>query len=219
MSPAACPVCAAPGPAPYLSDRGRDYWVCAACEACFLDPAQHLPRSAERAHYLHHRNDPADPGYRRFLSKLAGPLLARLPAASQGLDYGCGPGPALAGMLREAGHNMALYDPIFQPDTGPLRRTYDFVTCTETAEHFHQPAAEFARMMALVRPGGLLAVMTGFHPCAESFRDWPYRQDATHVVFYRAATFRQIAAQQGWACEIPVADVAFLHRPLAPAGA
>ncbi len=203
---------------PYLSVPGRDYGFCPACEACFLDPHQRLPPVAERAHYLHHRNDPADPGYRRFLSKLAGPLLARLPLAADGLDYGCGPGPALARMLREAGHKMALYDPFFHPATGPLDQSYDFVTCTETAEHFHQPAAEFERMMALVRPGGLLAVMTGFHPRAESFRDWPYRQDATHVVFYRAATFRQIAAQKGWTCEFPVTDVAFLHRPGARPG-
>ena len=34
------------------------------------------------------------------------PLLARLGPASHGLDYGCGPGPALATMLREEGHGV-----------------------------------------------------------------------------------------------------------------
>ncbi len=82
------------------------------------------------AHYLHHENHLDDPGYRRFLSKLADPLLARLPAGSKGLDYGCGPGPALAAMLREAGHQVALYDPFFHPDLTPLERSYDFETCT-----------------------------------------------------------------------------------------
>lgn len=219
MSARTCPVCAGSEPAPYLSALGRDYWFCAACQACFLEPAQRLARDAERAQYLLHQNDPGDPGYRCFLSRLADPLLARLPAASQGLDYGCGPGPALAHMLREAGHDVALYDPFFQPDTGPLEGTYDFVTCTETAEHFHHPAAEFDRMMALVRPGGLLAVMTGFHPDAARFLNWHYRQDATHVVFYRAETLHHIAAARGWTCEIPAQNVAFLHRPPAPAEA
>ncbi|MFN7164143.1 MAG: class I SAM-dependent methyltransferase [Hyphomonas sp.] len=216
MTSGACPVCLAPGPAPYLSAPGRDYSFCAICEACFLDPAQRLTPDAEQAHYLHHRNDPADPAYRRFLSTLADPLLACLAAPSEGLDYGCGPGPALALMLRESGHAMALYDPLFEPSTAPLARRYDFVTCTETAEHFREPAAEFDRMMALVRPGGLLAIMTRFHPVAGSFRDWPYRQDATHIVFYRAETFRHLAARKGWTCDIPVTGVAFLRRPAQP---
>jgi taurine dioxygenase len=56
------------------------------------------------------------------------------------------PGPALAAMLREAGHEVALYDPFFAPDPAPLAAIYDFVTCTETAEHFHDPRAEFARL-------------------------------------------------------------------------
>ena len=96
-----------------------------------------------------------DPGYRRFLSKLADPLRGRLAPGAHGLDYGCGPGPALAAMLREAGHEMALYDPVYYPDTAPLQARYDFVTCTEVAEHFHAPAQEFDRMGALLRPGGL----------------------------------------------------------------
>ena len=61
-----------------------------------------------------------DAGYRRFLSKLADPLMARLAPGARGLDYGCGPGPALAAMLREAGHEVALYDPFFAPDPAPL---------------------------------------------------------------------------------------------------
>jgi hypothetical protein len=42
-------------------------------------------------------------------------------------------------MLAEAGHAMALYDPFFRPDPAALERDYDFITCTETAEHFHHP--------------------------------------------------------------------------------
>ena len=61
------------------------------------------------------------------------------------------PVPALAAMLTEAGHRMALYDPFFAPDPAPLA-VYDFVTCTEAAEHFHHPAAEFARLRAWCGP-------------------------------------------------------------------
>jgi SAM-dependent methyltransferase len=181
----------------------------------FLDPARRPTPEAERAHYRLHRNDPDDGRYRRFLSKLADPLLARLAPGASGLDYGCGPGPALAAMLEEAGHETALYDPVFRPDPAPLSRSHDFVCCTETAEHFHRPAAEFARLRTLVRPGGWLALMTCFQTDDARFEGWHYRADPTHVTFYRAETFRHLARCWGWSCEIPVKDVALLRRPAA----
>lgn len=95
-----------------------------------------------------------DAAYRAFLNRAAGPLLERLPPARQGLDFGCGPGPALAIMLREAGHTVALFDPFFYPDPAVLASAYDFITCTEVAEHFHRPAEEFSKLDALLNPGG-----------------------------------------------------------------
>ncbi|MBC7155656.1 MAG: class I SAM-dependent methyltransferase, partial [Rhodobacteraceae bacterium] len=133
--------------------EGRDYGRCDACAARYVAP-HHLPDAAtEAAQYALHQNRVDDPGYRRFLSKLAEPLLARLAPGARGLDYGCGPGPALAMMLGEAGHPVALFDPIFAPDPAPLAQSHDFITCTEVAEHFHHPAAEFDRLAAMLNPG------------------------------------------------------------------
>lgn len=196
----------------FLSVDGQDYWRCGGCALRFLDPGQLPDREVERAHYRHHENDPEDPGYRRFLWRLAEPLLQRLGVGRRGLDYGCGPGPALAMMLREAGHEMALYDPLFRPDPAPLEKTYDFVTCSEVAEHFHEPACEFERFDRLLRPGGWLAVMTCFQDDDAAFARWHYRRDPTHVVFYRAETFRKLAALRGWSCEIPVKDVVLMRK-------
>lgn len=218
MNEGACPVCRSPGSEPLLPVEGRDYRRCGVCAARFLDPRQLPSREVEYAHYLNHENHPDDPGYRRFLSKLAEPLLTRLAPSSRGLDYGCGPGPALAAMLREAGHKVALYDPFFHPDRKPLEGSYDFVTCTETAEHFHRPADEFDRLMGLVRPGGWLAIMTCFQTDDSRFAEWRYRMDPTHVVFYREATLRHLAASRGWRCEIPAKDVALMRRPDTPGG-
>lgn len=210
-----CPVCEAAAARVFLRVDARDYWRCDTCEATFLDPGQRLDPQAERAHYLLHHNDPADPSYRQFLARLATPLLERLPPAQQGLDYGCGPGPgpALAAMLREAGHAVALYDPLFCAESSVLSRRYAFVTCTEVAEHFHEPAREFRRLDGLLEPGGVLAVMTGFLTDDARFADWHYRRDPTHVVFYRIATFHDLGARHGWRCEIPCRDVALLFKP------
>lgn len=209
-----CPVCDGGQVEPFLSVEGLDYWRCLACRARYLAPEQHPSADDEYAHYLHHENDPDDPRYRRFLSKLADPLLERLAPAACGLDYGCGPGPALAVLLRGAGHSVALYDPFFAPDPEPLTKRYDFVTCTETAEHFHDPRAEFARLRDLVHPGGWLAVMTCFQTDDAQFAEWHYRKDPTHVVFYREITFRRLAHCWGWSCDVPAKDVVLMQRPL-----
>jgi SAM-dependent methyltransferase len=208
----ACTVCLGVRTRVLMRAQGRDYWRCERCAATFLDARQLPAPDDERAHYALHENDPADAGYRRFLSRLADPLLRRLPPRQNGLDYGCGPGPALAQMLREAGHEVAVFDPFFAPDVSVLERTYDFVTCTEVAEHFHRPAQEFARLARLLRPGGWLAVMTSFQTNDARFAAWHYRRDPTHVVFYRAETFVQIAAQNGLSCEIPANGIALLRR-------
>ena len=216
MQPDACPVCRNAAVHALAPIDGLTYWRCATCEATFLDPRHFLSADAERAHYLTHENAPDDPGYRRFMMRLPAPLMARLSPGSSGLDYGSGPGSALAAILREAGHEVALYDPFFHDDPAVLQTTYDFVTCTETAEHFHAPFAEFDRMGKLLRPGGLLGVMTLFQTDDAKFAGWRYRRDPTHVVFYRETTLRHIAATRGWSCDIPDKDIALMQLP-APA--
>ena len=192
---------------------GQDYWRCQPCEATFLDPGQRLDLVTERAHYRTHENAIDDPGYRRFLAKLAVPLLERLPTNASGLDFGCGPGPALATMMREAGHRMALYDPCFAPDETVLSTRYDFVTCTEVLEHLHEPAEVFDRLGALSRPGGWLGLMTCFQTDDTRFARWRYRREPTHVVFYRQATLAKIAEARGWRAEFPTKDVAMMRMP------
>lgn len=207
-----CPVCLVPSPEPFMKIGSLSYWKCATCEARFLDPAQRLTPEEERHQYSLHENDPKDPRYHRFLAKLVDPLSDCLPEPACGLDYGCGPGPALAEMMRERGHTISLYDPFFFPDEKSLSRTYDFITCTEVAEHFYHPAEEFDRLHGLLRPGGWLGIMTNFQTDDARFADWHYRKDPTHVVFYREETFRVIAAWRGWSCYFPKPNIALMQK-------
>lgn len=206
-----CPVCRSSATETFLHVEGKSYHRCAMCAARFLDPADRPGRAAERRHYTLHDNRVDDPGYRKFLSRLTRELLPRLRPGLDGLDYGCGPGPALAAMLEEAGHRMTLYDPAFRPDATALDRQYDFITCTETAEHFHDPATEFARLGRMLKPGGMLGVMTCFQTDDACFAGWHYRRDPTHVIFYRQETFRAIARSNGWRCVCPVKDIALIY--------
>lgn len=207
-----CPVCEAPDCSAFMCVETRHYWRCNRCVATFLSPSQLPARSEEYAQYRLHRNDVSDENYRGFLSRLAAPLLARLPAGVSGLDYGCGPGPALAAMLAEAGHPMAVFDPLFFDDTRVLDSRYDFITCTEVVEHFHHPADEFSRLNRMLKPGGWLAIMTRFQNDDAAFSRWHYRRDPTHVVFYRAATFQVIAKRHNWQCDFPCSNVVLLRK-------
>lgn len=193
-----CPVCQHVAPEHFVRIDQRDYWRCHRCEARFLDRTQLPDRITEKREYDRHENNVDDDGYRRFLAQLVDPLMARIPPNSTVLDYGCGPGPALAGMLESAGHAVALYDPIYAPDKAVLNRRYDVVTCTEVVEHFHHPASEFEQLDSLLKPAGWLGIMTRFQTDDERFAHWHYRRDPTHVVFYRPETFEWLGERYGW---------------------
>ena len=165
-----------------------------------VDPDSHLSPEQERAEYDLHENDPGDERYRSFLGRLAKPLLERLEPGMHGLDYGCGPGSTLSVMLTGRGMVVDDYDPIYATDIRLLQRRYDFVTSTEVVEHFCQPAVAWRQLASLVRPGGWLGIMTLLAPGdAESFSQWWYKNDPTHVSFYTANTFAWLADPMGLA--------------------
>lgn len=197
----------------FYSEPGRDYWRCNSCLATFLDSSQLPEAGQEYQRYCEHDNDPQDPKYRKFLSKLANPLLQRLRPGSRGLDYGCGPGPALAWILREAGHWVRLYDPFFYPQKALLQQGYEFVLCSEVVEHFHDPHQEFQLLKSLLLSGGWLGIMTSFQTRDKDFACWRYRQDPTHVVFYKEETLRLLARLLGLKCEVPRKNVVLMQRP------
>ncbi|WP_309045908.1 class I SAM-dependent methyltransferase [Marinobacter sediminicola] len=192
----------------------KEYLRCPRCSATIMARKSWLGPDEERAVYELHDNDPGDTGYRSFLEKLALPMLERIQPGASGLDFGCGPGPALAEMMREAGMEVALFDPIFHPAESALSRQYDFITCTEVVEHLHHPAKVFRQLDGLLKPGGWLGVMTCFQTCDDRFDKWHYRRDPTHVVFYREATLKVVAQRMGWTMTVPCKDVAMFYKSL-----
>ena len=191
----------------------REFRRCRACDLVFVPRVHHLDVDGERERYLEHNNHPDDPDYRAFLSRLFDELRPHLDPGSSGLDYGAGPGPALAAMLGEAGFRVAIYDPIFFPDESVLAERYDFITCTETAEHFRDPGTQFGRLNGLLRSPGWLGVMTAMLDDWSGFPDWYYHRDPTHISFYSQRTMRWIAEQYGWEPAFPRPNVVIFRKP------
>lgn len=207
-----CPLCQSEQARFFEHAHQRDYFLCETCHLVFMTPEQRLTPDEEMARYQTHENDSEDAGYRNFLSRVADPLADVLVLGAMGLDYGSGPGPTLSVMLEEKGYPTALYDPFFAPDTSVLHRSYDFITCTETVEHFFAPAQEFERLDYLLRSGGWLAVMTEIREDDQSLADWRYARDATHVCFFARNTMTWLTKHFGWYMQSPHQNVFLFQK-------
>ena len=193
----ACPLCGAPGPFERVVDiRKRRHCLCGRCRLIFVEDAFLPAPEAEKQRYAQHRCGLDDARYVEFLRQAIDPVLPRLAPGMRGLDYGCGHSPTLCLLLEQAGLGCENYDPFFFPalPAGP----FDFLFATEVVEHFHRPAADWARMAGLLRPGGLLVAMTAPWAELETFRTWGYASDGTHVCFYHRQTLEWICAAYGF---------------------
>jgi len=208
-----CPLCHSLDTQHYFEDKRRAYLQCMQCELVFVNPEQRLDAEAEKAHYDMHENDPTDEGYRRFLSRVADPMLERIAPASEGIDFGCGPGPTLSLMLEEQGHAMSLYDIYYHPETSVLDKQYDFMTSTEVIEHLYEPDTVWQQWLNLVKPGGWIGLMTKMVINVEAFASWHYKNDPTHVVFFSRRTFQYLAERDQLELEFIGNDVILLRKP------
>ena len=197
---------------PYAEDRAREYRLCRDCSLVYVPERHHLPELQEKAEYDLHRNQPDDPAYRNFLSRLADPLRACLPEGAAGLDFGCGPGPALAAMFREWGYEVATYDKFYACHHEIFGRKYDFITATEVLEHLHRPGCELPRLFGRLEQGGILGIMTKLVRNRKAFEKWHYKNDPTHICFFSRGTFEWLAVAWQARCEFIGDDVILVHK-------
>lgn len=208
-----CPLCGFDDVLGFSQDARRNYLRCQQCLLVFVPAEYRLSRELERSEYDRHENIVDDPGYRQFLGRLFEPLVARLPAGARGLDFGCGPGPALAHMLEEAGFQVQLYDSFYQPDQSALAGSYDFICATEVVEHLHKPGMELSRLWGLLHPNGVLGMMTKLVIDAQAFSGWHYKNDPTHVCFFSRETWQWWAREHDAELTFVGADVMLLSKP------
>ncbi|MFW6348537.1 MAG: class I SAM-dependent methyltransferase [Cyclonatronaceae bacterium] len=195
-----CPLCkAAENFTPVPGQDDRDYYHCANCELIFIPPAQYLPPDAEKARYEEHNNGIQYPGYVRFLMQAVTPSIPLLQPGNAGLDYGCGPSPTLSILVEREGFRCQNYDPFFRRKLPP--GPHDFIFATECFEHFFAPHEELQTLGSLLKPGGLLIIMTLFWQQKTDFLNDYYFRDPAHCVFYHHKTIDFIASEYGYEIE------------------
>lgn len=180
---------------PFAIVENRPYYRCPLCDWTALDKTHFLGADEQRARYLLHENTPDNTGYvamfERFLAACVEPYC---PNARTSLDFGCGPGPVLAGLLKKRGLDVDTYDLFFAPETSYRSKTYDLITSTEVLEHIPEPMPVLRELAGRISNTGIIALMTLFAPeDAASFSKWWYLKDPTHVSFYTLKTFEVMA--------------------------
>ncbi|MCL1093904.1 class I SAM-dependent methyltransferase [Shewanella kaireitica] len=207
-----CPLCGCTHSELFDRDKARYYRRCQTCQLVFVPPKFHLSVADEKAIYNFHQNSAADKGYRQFLSRALVPLFSRLASQAQGLDFGCGPGPAISVIAAESGIQISNYDPYYYNDMALLQQQYDFVTTTEVIEHVADALMLLQKLDNLLKPGATLVVMTKRVIDKAAFTQWHYKRDLTHICFYSIETFKWIADNYNWTLEIIDTDVVFFTK-------
>lgn len=179
-----CPLCGSGEVSKFSRDQKRNYLRCRECTLVFVPSEFHISREEERARYQLHENDLSDVGYTEFLGRLIQPLKSRHPVGSKALDFGSGPNPVMAKILRMEGFEVNIYDSFYAADTTVFDQTFDFITLTEVLEHLSRPRKELARLSEILRPGGTIAVMMRLLDDSVDFSNWHYKNDPTHLCFY-----------------------------------
>lgn len=169
------------------------YLQCTNCELIFKVDKPSIDN--ERSHYDSHENDPEDNRYIEFLENVLTPLKKYLKSNDVGLDFGSGPGPAIAPYFEKLGFSMTNFDPFFGPKE--VEGEFNFITSTEVWEHFHYPGESISKCLSHLKSEGYIGIMSTWWDETIDFKNWYYRRDVTHVVFYTMRTLNYIAGNFG----------------------
>lgn len=176
------------------------YHYCSNCELIAKDEEDIISKEEELNIYNNHENSIEDPRYvGYFYNFLNDAVFPYVKNGKQGLDFGSGPSPVLAQILeRNHDYKIEIYDLFYAPEKVYKGKKYDLVTSTEVVEHLKNPLEYFKLFSKLLKPEGILSIMTLFHKNDEStFLDWHYIRDWSHISFYTPKTMEYLAKEAG----------------------
>lgn len=177
-----------------------NYYYCNECEFISKDNRSIVTPEEELKIYNNHNNSIEDPRYVEFFRKfLDNAILNYCSNGRKGFDFGSGPSPVLAMILERDYHfSMDIYDLFYSPHKIYEGQKYDLVTSTEVVEHLLSPLQYFHQFKHLLKEDSILGIMTLFHPKdEESFVNWHYVRDMSHISFYTPKTMEVIAEKVG----------------------
>ncbi len=177
----------------FNKDKHRSFNSCENCGVIFVSEQDLLTREAEKKRYDQHQNDGEDAGYLAHLTGVVNQVKRTVESGKKGLDFGSGPQPVLSSLLTESGYEMRYYDLFYQPDTSVFDEKFDFITCCEVIEHAYGAFETWEQIDQILKSGGVLVLKTQLYDFGVYFKNWYYKNDKTHVVFYTRKSINWVA--------------------------
>jgi SAM-dependent methyltransferase len=188
-----CPLCQSSAK-DYASDRHRRFFECDACSLVFVARDSLLSEKEEFARYDLHNNAEEDVRYKEYLDQVVTEMLPFINRGELALDFGCGRTELLSKLIREQGLDCLSYDLYFFPREEIWKESFDVIVMCEVIEHLRNPLETVKKLAQKLRPGGRLFIKTKFLPeKKESFANWYYKNDLTHVEFFSARSMKKIS--------------------------
>jgi len=165
-------------------EQKKTFFHCSNCELIFLDKDFYISTKNEKNQYDQHNNSLENEGYVKMFNDFLDFTLEGLHVKSA-LDFGSGPTPVLAELLRRRGLHVEHFDKFYQPNKIYEKKTYDLITSTEVFEHLENPKEVLKLLSKHINTNGIISLMTLFHTNKkEDFLKWWYRRDPTHITFF-----------------------------------
>lgn len=200
-----CKICGNETKNIYDNEIEANYYICDVCEFIYQEESSHISIDEELEEYNYHENTLDNEGYVRMLNNFLSIGVDPFICKGRALDYGSGPGPVLAYLLKERGFDSKTYDLFYDHDKDYDKYKYDLITCTEVVEHFKDPMFEFTKFSSLLNQNGYVVIMTNMHKKnIDDFLKWWYRKIPSHIGFYSLKTFDYIAKYMQ--CEVVYTD-------------
>ncbi len=195
-----CLICNSDVASIYFESKNWEFFHCKYCEFIFKNPKYFVDEKAELQQYNNHNNTVDSPGYAEMFEKFIDSTFGDyLQTIENVLEFGSGPGPVLSELLKRQGLNVDIYDKYFSPQKVYENKKYDLITSTEVIEHIDNPKEILEFFASHIKKGGYLALMTQFHTNdTEKFKKWWYKNDPTHICFFRPHTFEVLASMNGF---------------------
>ncbi len=175
----------------------KTFFYCSNCELIFLNKKFYVSKENEKNQYDHHNNSLENEGYVKMFNNFLDYTLKDLNVKSA-LDFGSGPTPVLAELLKRKGLHVDYFDKFYQPKKIYVAKKYDLITSTEVFEHLENPKEILNLLSSHLNPNGIISIMTLFHTNSKTdFLKWWYRRDPTHITFFTPKTIKVMAKECG----------------------
>lgn len=175
----------------------KNFFYCKHCELIFLDKNFYVSRENEKKQYNQHNNSLENEGYVKMFTEYLNFTLKNQNIKTV-LDFGSGPTPVLAELLKRRNLHVDCYDKFYQPKKIYEDKTYDLITSTEVFEHLENPQEILHMLSEHLNVNGIISLMTLFHTNKqEDFLKWWYRRDPTHITFFTPKSIEFMANKCG----------------------